>query len=240
VQPFGQTTIYQAKILGVDTSDDVAVIRIQNPGQLTPVPLGQSAGVQIGDPVVAIGNALALAPGGPTVTHGIVSGLNRSFATSSERLTGMIQTDAALNPGNSGGPLADAGGKVIGMTTAISNDGQNIGFAIPVDRVVPLIATLRNGNVPARGQGFLGVNLANATSGGAQISSLQSGSPAAAAGLQVGDVITAIDGQPVSSSTDAADLITADAPGSKVTITYLRAGATQTASATLGTRPSTG
>ena len=240
VQIFGQSTVYQAKVLGTDAGDDIALIQIQNPGQLTPVPLGSSSGLQVGDPVVAIGNALGLSPGGPSVTSGIISALNRSLNTGSERLSGLIQTDAPINPGNSGGPLVDGGGKVVGMNTAISNDGQNIGFAIPVDRVVPLIATLKNGNVPARGQGFLGVNLANATSGGAQISSVQNGSPAAAAGLQVGDVIIAIDGQPVSSSTDAADLITADAPGTKVTVTYLRSGATQTASATLGTRPSTG
>src|SRR5713226_4107788 len=187
VQVFGQSAVYQAKVLGVDTADDVAVIQIQSPGPLTPMPFGHSASTQIGDPVVAIGNALGLDPGGPTVTSGILSGIGRSLQTSSEHLTGLLQTDAALNPGNSGGPLADAGGKVIGMITAVST-----------------------------------------------------GTPAAAAGLQVGDVITSLNGQAVTSSTDAADYITSQTPGTKVTVQYQRGGTAQSATATLATKPSTG
>ncbi len=218
VQVFGQPSIYQAKVLGVDTADDVAVIQIQNPGKLTPIPLGSSAGVQIGDSVVAIGNALGLAPGGPTVTSGI----------------------AALNPGNSGGPLADASGKIIGMNTAVSTDGQGVGFAIPIDKITPLIDQLKKGNTAARPQGFLGVSLSTATSGGAQITAVSAGTPAAAAGLQVGDVITSIDSQAITSSSDAADYITSQTPGTKVTIHYQRGGAAQTATATLGSKSSTG
>ncbi len=240
VQVFGQPSIYQAKVLGVDTADDVAVIQIQNPGKLTPIPLGSSAGVQIGDPVVAIGNALGLAPGGPTVTSGIISGLGRSLSTNTERLTGLLQTDAALNPGNSGGPLADASGKVIGMNTAVSSDGQGVGFAIPIDKITPLIDQLKKGNTAARPQGFLGVSLSTATSGGAQITAVSAGTPAAAAGLQVGDVITSIDSQAITSSGDAADYITSQTPGTKVTIHYQRGGAAQTATATLGSKSSTG
>src|SRR5207244_2261313 len=220
VQVFGQPSIYQAKVLGVDTADDVAVIQIQNPGKLTPIPLGSSAGAQIGDPVVAIGNALGLAPGGPTVTSGIISGLGRSLSTNTERLTGLLQTDAALNPGNSGGPLANASGKVIGMNTAVSTDGQGVGFAIPIDKITPLIDQLKKGNTAARPQGFLGVSLSTATSGGAQITAVSPGTPAAAAGLQVGDVITSIDAQAITSSGDAADYITSQTPGTKVTIHY--------------------
>ena len=240
VQVFGHPSIYQAKVLGVDTADDVAVIQIQNPGKLTPIPLGSSAGVQVGDPVVAIGNALGLAPGGPTVTSGIISGLGRSLSTNTERLTGLLQTDAALNPGNSGGPLADASGKVIGMNTAVSTDGQGVGFAIPIDKITPLIDQLKKGNTAARPQGFLGVSLSTATSGGAQITAVSAGTPAAAAGLQVGDVITSIDSQAITSSGDAADYITSQTPGTKVTIHYQRGGAAQTATATLGSKSSTG
>ena len=240
VQVFGQPSIYQAKVLGVDTADDVAIIQIQNPGKLTPIPLGSSAGAQIGDPVVAIGNALGLAPGGPTVTSGIISGLGRSLSTNTERLTGLLQTDAALNPGNSGGPLADASGKVIGMNTAVSTDGQGVGFAIPIDKITPLIDDLKKGNTAARPQGFLGVSLSTATSGGAQVTAVSAGTPAAAAGLQVGDVITSIDSQAITSSSDAADYITSQTPGTKVTIHYQRGGATQTATATLGSKSSTG
>jgi S1-C subfamily serine protease len=240
VQVFAQSSIYQAKVLGVDTADDVAVIQIQNPGKLTPIPLGSSAGAQVGDPVVAIGNALGLAPGGPTVTSGIISGIGRSLSTNTERLTGLLQTDAALNPGNSGGPLADASGKVIGMNTAVSTDGQGVGFAIPFDKITPLIDQLKKGNTAARPQGFLGVSLSTATSGGAQITAVSAGTPAAAAGLQVGDVITSIDSQAITSSGDAADYVTSQAPGTKVTIHYQRGGAAQTATATLGAKSSTG
>src|SRR5437588_392046 len=175
VQVFGQPSIYQAKVLGVDTADDVAVIQIQNPGKLTPMPLGSSAGARIGDPVVAIGNALGLAPGGPTVTSGIISGLGRSLSTNTERLTGLLQTDASLNPGNSGGPLADVSGKVIGMNTAVSTDGQGVGFAIPIDKITPLVDQLKKGNTAARAQGFLGVSLSTATSGGAQVTAVSAG-----------------------------------------------------------------
>jgi putative serine protease PepD len=240
VQVFGQTSVHQAKVLGVDTADDVALIQIQNPGKLTPIPLGSSAGEQIGDPVVAIGNALGLSPGGPTVTSGIISGLGRSLSTNTERLTGLLQTDASLNPGNSGGPLADASGKVIGMNTAVSTDGQGVGFAIPIDKITPLIDQLKKGNTAARPQGFLGVSLSTATSGGAQITAVTAGTPAAAAGLQVNDVITSIDGHPITSSTDAADYITSQAPGTKVTIQYQRGGAAQTATATLAPKSSSG
>lgn len=240
VQVLAQPSIYQAKVLGVDTADDVAVLQIQKPGKLTPIPLGSSAGAQVGDPVVAIGNALGLAPGGPTVTSGIISGLGRSLSTNTERLTGLLQTDAALNPGNSGGPLADASGKVIGMNTAVSTDGEGVGFAIPIDKITPLIDQLKKGNTASRPQGFLGVSLSTATSGGAQITTVSAGTPAAAAGLQVGDVITSIDSQAITSSGDGADYITSQAPGTKVTIHYQRGGAAQTATATLGAKSSTG
>jgi S1-C subfamily serine protease len=236
VQIFGQSMVHQAKVLAVDTVDDVAMIQIQNPGSLTPVKLGHSAGLLVGDPVVAVGNALGLAPGGPTVTSGIISALNRSLNTGTERLTGLLQTDAPINPGNSGGPLVDSKGEVIGMNTAVSTDGQNVGFAIPVDRIAPLLDSLKKGTTPTSTQGFLGVSLQAAPSGGAQIAAVTAGSPAAAAGLQVGDVITAVNGQAVTTSADAADSISSNPAGSKVTIQFQRGGATQTVTATLAAR----
>jgi putative serine protease PepD len=126
------------------------------------------------------------------------------------------------------------------MNTAVSSDGQGIGFAIPIDKITPLIDTLKKGNTPVRQQGRLGVGLSTSTSGGAQITAVAAGSAAATAGLQVGDVIVSIDGHPVLSSTDAADYITSLAPGTKVTIRYQRGGSSQSATATLGTKPSTG
>jgi putative serine protease PepD len=237
VQVFGQSTVYQAKVLGTDAADDVAVIQIQNPGALTPVTIGKSSGLQVGDPVVAIGNALGLAPGGPTVTSGIISALNRSLQTSGERLTGLIQTDAAINPGNSGGPLADASGQVIGMNTAVSNNGQGIAFAIPIDRVVPLVDSLKKGSVTRTGRGFLGVAITAAQNGGAQITAVTPNSPAASAGLKAGDVIVAIDNQPVATNADAADTIGSLSPGTKVKIKYQRGSSTNTVTVTLATTP---
>ena len=239
VQVFGQATIYQAKVLGTDTADDVAVLQIQKPGTLTPVPLGKSSGLQVGDPVVAIGNALGLAPGGPSVTSGIISALNRSLNTGGERLTGLLQTDAPINPGNSGGPLIDASGQVIGMNTAVSNDGQNIGFAIPIDRVTPLIEGLKKGSVTTTGRGFLGVQITAAANGGAQITAITPNSPAASAGLQVGDIIVTVNNQPVATSADAADAIGSVSPGSKVSIEYQRGSSTKTITVTLATTPAT-
>jgi serine protease Do len=121
-----------AQVLQQDPSADLAVLQV--PADNLPVaPLGDSADLQVGDPVVAIGDALAL-PGGPTVTEGIVSALDRTIQTTAgATLTHVIQTDAAINPGNSGGPLVDATGHVIGIDTAAAGDGQNIGFAIAID-----------------------------------------------------------------------------------------------------------
>ena len=246
VQPFGQSTVYTARVLGVDPIDDVALIQIQDPTGLTPVALGSTAGVQVGDPVVAVGNALGLAPGGPTVTDGIISAIHRALSTDtgtgvgSEHLTGLIQTDAPINPGNSGGPLVDAAGTVIGMSTAVSTNGQNIGFAIPIDRITPLLTSLRTGAKAPSTQGFLGVNLGPATGGGpgGQITTVVAGSPAAGAGLRVGDVITAVDGAPVGDNASAADAISANPAGSTVTLKYQRGGVSNTVTVTLASRTS--
>ncbi|TMK48384.1 MAG: PDZ domain-containing protein [Actinobacteria bacterium] len=237
VQVFGQSTVYQAKVLGTDAADDIAVIQIQNPGPLTPVKIGKSSGLQVGDPVVAVGNALGLAPGGPSVTTGIISGLNRSLQTSGERLAGLIQTDAAINPGNSGGPLADASGQVIGMNTAVSNNGEGVAFAIPIDRITPLIDSLKKGTVTTTGRGFLGVQITAAQAGGAQITAVTPNSPAAGAGLKAGDVIVAIDDQPVATNADAADTIGSLSPGTKVRIKYQRGSSTNTVPVTLAATP---
>ncbi|MGH2717899.1 MAG: S1C family serine protease, partial [Actinomycetota bacterium] len=243
VQPSGETTVYQAKVSAIDSTDDVAVIKIINPGSLSPVPLGTSGKLQVGDPVVAIGNALGLEPGGPTVSQGIISALGRSLETDNgnngtESLTGLIQTDAPINPGNSGGPLVDAAGQVIGMNTAVSTEGQNIGFVIPIDRISPLLGDLKNGTVPPSSQGYLGVELqTNAGGTGAEIASVVPGSPAATAGLQAGDVITAVNGQQVSNDDDAIADIGQYQAGTQINITYSRGTASHTATATLGPKP---
>jgi S1-C subfamily serine protease len=132
---------HPATVVGIDRAQDVAVVQIQGVSGLPTVKLGSSATVAVGDAVVAIGHALAL-DGGPTVTSGIVSALERSVDADTEHLDHLIQTDAAINPGNSGGPLLDAGGRVIGMNTAGAGGAEGIGFAISIDAIKTLMASL--------------------------------------------------------------------------------------------------
>ncbi len=153
---FGQTNLLPARVIGTDPAQDLALLQIENAHGLPTVQLADSNQARVGDDVLAIGNALALS-GGLTVTKGIVSSKDRSLtATSdltgrSESLSGLLQTDAAINSGNSGGPLVDTAGQVIGMNTAVAEStqgnapAQNIGFAIAIDTIKPLLALLRSG-----------------------------------------------------------------------------------------------
>ncbi|HWD08937.1 MAG TPA: trypsin-like peptidase domain-containing protein [Actinomycetota bacterium] len=247
VQLFGTAAIYTARVLGVDVADDVAVLKIDNPPALTPVPLGHSSNANIGDPVVTVGNALGLDPGGPSVTSGLISGLDRSVATSTPdgsdlRLARMIQTDAAINPGDSGGPLVGAGNQVIGMVTFLANaangaPAQGIGFAIAIDSITPLISSLEKGVVPTIKQGFLGVNVFDAETGGAQVQSVVPGSPAGRAGIEPGDIIVGVNDQAVGNGGDLGDLISAIAPGKKITLRYARKGRVETTTLKLTAKP---
>ena len=158
---FGQTNALPSHVLGTDPSDDLALIQIDHASNLPTVTLGDSSQTRVGDTVLAIGNALALA-GGPTVTEGIVSAEDRSLSAENdngqtENLTGLIQTDAAINPGNSGGPLVNTRAQVVGMNTAVASSTsgnaptENIGFAITVDSAKPLLAHLRQGGTGGAG-----------------------------------------------------------------------------------------
>ena len=158
---FGQTNALPSHVLGTDPSDDLALIQIDHASNLPTVTLGDSSQTRVGDTVLAIGNALALA-GGPTVTEGIVSAEDRSLSAEddngqTENLTGLIQTDAAINPGNSGGPLVNTRAQVVGMNTAVASSTsgnaptENIGFAITVDSARPLLAHLRQGGTGGAG-----------------------------------------------------------------------------------------
>jgi putative serine protease PepD len=145
----GESQARSAELVGINTSADLALLRISGVSGLQAADLGSSADLQVGNDVVAIGNALAL-EGGPTVTSGIVSALNRSIDTESGQMTGLIQTDAPISSGNSGGPLVNAAGQVIGINTAVAGSSQsttaeNIGFAIPIDRAMSVVAQLRAG-----------------------------------------------------------------------------------------------
>jgi S1-C subfamily serine protease len=145
----GQSQARNAALVGIDTSNDLALLKITGASNLPTATIGRSADVAVGDGVVAIGNALAL-PGGPTVTSGIISALNRSLGTGSGQMSGMLQTDASISSGNSGGPLVNAAGQVIGINTAVATSSQtttaeNIGFAIPIDKAMAVVAQLRAG-----------------------------------------------------------------------------------------------
>jgi S1-C subfamily serine protease len=143
----GDATARPAQLIGADTTHDLALIKIAAASDLKAAPIGDSNAVQVGDDVVAIGNALAL-EGGPTVTRGIVSALDRSIETDSGSLTGLLQTDASISSGNSGGPLVNAAGEVIGINTAVAassgaTNAENIGFVIPISKALPTIAALK-------------------------------------------------------------------------------------------------
>jgi S1-C subfamily serine protease len=238
---------HDAVLLGSDPSADVAVIKIQGVSNLKTVTLGRSSVMRVGDDVVAIGNALAL-PGGPTVTHGIVSAVDRTIDAGNERLEHLIQTDAAINPGNSGGALVNAAGDVIGMNTAVAGQAQNIGFAIAIDTVKPIAEGLKTGKGSVKATGFLGVTTVTVTSDiqqrfnlsvskGALVRDVTPGSGADSAGLQTNDVIVKFGNDDISSSDDLSAAVRKHQPGDKVDVTWMRGNQRQTASVTLGSRP---
>jgi len=253
---FGQTKAMPATLIDTDSANDVALLKITNASNLPTVSYGNSVNVQVGDAVVAIGNALGLSAGSPTVTQGIISATGRtvqagdSSSNAVETLTNMFQTDAAINPGNSGGPLVDSSGKVIAMNTAVAasstgnSQAQNIGFAIPSNKITGLLPALRNKSINNQGGGFLGVDIETLTSQlrnaynfvptqGAVVTQVESGSPAAVAGLQEGDVITTFDGKPVTGADQLLQIIKGDHAGQSVKIGLYRGQQQLTLTATL-------
>jgi S1-C subfamily serine protease len=258
VTEYGQSKAHPATLIGYDAQKDVALLKINGASNLHTVTFGSSAKTQVGDAVVAIGNALGLAAGTPTVTQGIVSALGRSVTaggdgTASENLQNLVQTDAAINPGNSGGPLIDTAGQVIGMNTAVAgttDDGtssQNIGFAIPIAQVESLIPELEKGGPATNQGGYLGVDITTLTTAlrqqygftptsGAVILDVVSGSPAAKAGLEQGDVIVGINGTPITSSEGLQSAVQNEKSGQKVSVTYYIGDEKHTVSVTLGSQ----
>lgn len=225
----------RADVVATDEDSDLALLRVEEPeGGLTPAQLGSSAGVRVGDDVVAIGNALGLR-GDPSVTRGIVSALGRSIGS----LTGLIQTDAAINPGSSGGPLVNSRGEVIGINTAVRGGAENIGFAIPVDAVREFLERARTG-APAPAAGFLGVTARVPADGsqGAEVAAVEPGSPAERAGLRAGDRVVAVGGRQVTGPAELGGRIRAHGPGERVELRVLRDGEELTVAATLGERRS--
>jgi S1-C subfamily serine protease len=254
----GSTKALPATLVGTNPVDDVALIRINNISGLTPVTFGDSNDLVVGDAVVAIGNALGLAAGTPTVTSGIVSALGRTVTAgsdaSSETLNNMIQTDAAINPGNSGGPLLDSSGNVIGMNTAVAGtlpDGtsaQNIGFAIPDATIESLLKQLEAGESVVNHGAFIGVEITSMTpslqqeygftvSSGAVVMSVISGTGAAAAGVKQGDIIVGINKTSVGSAQDVGSIVSALRPGDIIALHVVRGKRHLTINVTLGTQP---
>jgi putative serine protease PepD len=257
---------YSATIVGTDPSTDLAVIKLASvPSDIVPISVGDSEALKVGDPVMAVGNPLGLSG---TVTTGIVSALNRPVSTSTseqnqspfgqqgsagdEVVTNAIQTSAAINPGNSGGALVNAKGQLVGINSSIASlsqgsSGQSgnigIGFAIPVKEARSIAEQLiKSGKAE---HAFLGVTLRDtvvtdgpARRAGAQVASVQGGTPAANAGLRSGDVVIAADGQRIDSATALVAQIREMTAGDKTTLTIVRGGKRQDVQVTLAVKPS--
>jgi S1-C subfamily serine protease len=260
--------MYTAEVVGTEPNSDLALLKVDAPAsQLHPLKLGDSDEMEVGDPVVAIGNPFDLKR---TVTSGIVSALQREIqAPDGVTIDHVIQTDAAINPGNSGGPLINAEGEVIGINSQIATGGSGsegnvgIGFAIPINTAKEEIAALESGT--ASEHGYLGISGATITpelarafnlevEEGVLVQQVEEGGPAAAAGIQGattaaevegaefglgGDIITAIDGEPIASTEELVEKISDSHAGETVEVTVLREGQTASVSVTLAERPAT-
>ncbi len=249
---------FEAKVVGVDPSDDVALLQLVGASGLETITTDESKTPASGEPVVAIGNAGGRG-GAPSVVAGSVIGLGRTITAgdqgggSAERLTNLIQIDAGIEPGDSGGPLADASGRVIGMNTAASVNNRfestaSEGYAIPIGGALSVVRRIEAGHESATihigSHGVLGVEIARAAYGGssisgARIAAVTAGSPAASGGVYAGDVITSIDGTGVDSSEGLSALLLPHHAGDKVRVGWTGGGdgASHSASMTLMTGP---
>jgi S1-C subfamily serine protease len=243
VLPDGRT--FDARLIGRDPQTDLAVVKIE--GQNLPVvPLAPRVNVAVGDWVVAIGNALGL-PGGPTVTAGVVGALGRTLTEpNGVALEDMIQTDAAINPGNSGGPLLNLAGEIVGINTAGIQGAEGLGFAVSVDTVHEVVPQLiQNGRVI---RPFIGISTVEITPGVAATNNLPrqdgllivqvgGGTPAMRAGLRAGDIIVAVEGQPVKTQRDLRSILYQRKPGDTLTLTIQRGSSQSDVQVRLGEAP---
>jgi serine protease Do len=235
-------------VVGADAQTDLAVVKI-DASNLSYLHFLSNSLEQLSvlDPVIAVGNALAL-PGGPTWTTGVVSNLGRSIEEENGVvLNDIIQTDTAINAGNSGGPLLDTAGQVVGINVAIASNAENIGFAISTDTAIPIVQSLIIEGKVVRP--WLGVSVTTVTQtiqqyyhlsvdAGALITSITSGSPADEAGLRAGDVIVKIDDEDISTAADLTSCIGSHQIGDQVEIVYYRGNQQQIVAATLEESPS--
>jgi S1-C subfamily serine protease len=262
VTDVGNGRTYRATVVGYDASDDVAVLQLQGASGLTTASLGKSSSVSTGDSVTALGNAGGKG-GTPSVASGTVTALNQSITASdelsgvSEQLSGLIETNADIQPGDSGGALVNAYGQVIGMNTAASSSyqfqaqsGQEQAYAIPISSALSIARQIESGtgtsDVHIGATAFLGVGVSTqsgfggfgGSGGGAVISQVVSGSPAARAGLAQGDEITSVGGQQVSSPEDISHALVKYHPGDSISVSWVdQSGQSHTATVTLATGP---
>ena len=233
---------YQATLVATDPGNDLAVIRVGGDNNLKPATFGDSAQVRVGDIVLAVGSPLGLSE---SVSEGIVSALGRTQAESrTVTLTNLIQTTAALNPGNSGGALVDISGHVVGIPTLAGGSGRggaatNIGFAIPSSQVLNVTKQLgAGGTVTHTGLPYMGVSLGDNAGGGALIGSVVPSGPADTAGVQANWVITGIAGHAIADAATASQVLAGYKPNDKIDVVFkLPDGSTKTVSITLGERP---
>ena len=240
----GDTEPTEAELIASDVGNDLALLKI-NGSNLPVAPFAPPGEVALGDEVVAIGFALDL-DGEPSVTLGIVSALDRTLITQNEgALDGLIQTDAAISSGNSGGPLVDASGRVIGINTAVarsdvSTAATNVGFAIAIEEVEAVLAALREqGEGDPRLEGFLGVVLGERSDGGqgALITQVSADSPASDAGLETGDVVISIDESTTDGVAGVIAAVRDREPGDEVEVVVVRDGEEEHFSVVLAERP---
>jgi putative serine protease PepD len=236
---FSNGKTYNAHLVGSDSSTDLAVVRVDAPSSLLhPLTLGDSSAVQVGDGVIAIGSPFGLEE---TVTSGIVSALHRTMdAPNNYTISDSIQTDAPINHGNSGGPLIDSAGRVIGVNAQIQSDSggsDGVGFAIPANTVKSVVSQIVAGKTVAHA--YLGVSIRPSSSPqGAALATVVAGAPAAKAGLKTGDVIVRLGDTTITSPDGLSTIIDGKKPGDSLSVTYVRSGKQHTVTIKLGTRPS--
>jgi len=230
---------FKGKLVGSDSSTDLAVVHVDAPSSLIhPLTLGDSSNVQVGDAVIAIGSPFGLPE---TVTNGIVSALHRTMdAPNGYTIPDSIQTDAPINHGNSGGPLIDSSGEVIGVNAQIQTDSggsEGVGFAIPSNTVSSVVPQIVAGKTVAHA--YLGIRVESPVSAqGAGVAQVLPNTPASKAHLKAGDVIVKLDSTPIENPEDLSSVIDSAKPGQSLTVTYVRGGKQHTVTLKLGTRPS--
>jgi S1-C subfamily serine protease len=249
---------YTATVVGVDPAHDVALIQLQNASALQTITPGDSGSVSVGDHVSGIGNALGKG-GTPAVASGSITGLDRSITANapdgSEKLTGMIQTNAHIQPGDSGGALVSSDGQVVGMITAgsdtqtASTSAASVGFAIPISTALDVVNQIHGGGggtVLMGERGYLGVGVSAldpttaqqlGVSSGALVVAVESGGPAAPAGMTSPAVITAVDGKPVSTPESLGPLLHSHIPGESAQVTWVDQSGSHTETVQLTTGP---